>query len=381
MRVVHLDHSVEHGGAQLALRRLLLNDRRRWSAEVSVPAPGGRFGVFDGLPSAGVPVTPTGVLQRHGAIRGGVRTAPRVAWGLLRQAFAIRTSGVLRGADLVHANTSRSALFGALALLGTRTPLVVHLRDHVETESLGRIGFAVFRAVVSRRATAYIANSESTAATVRGSLRRGQSLRVIPSPIGVDRVLAPVAGSDGPVRIGMVARLDGWKGQHLVIRAFAQAGLDGLATLTFFGDASLGDQAYADSLHALTRDLGLRNVRFAGFADDVAEAIDGLDIAVQYSVRSEPLGQNVLQYLARGCAVVAAGEGGPVEWICDGVNGLLVAPRDPAALGKALRALVEDPARRETLARGALATPGLSNDDAITAAHADYFDAVASPVH
>jgi glycosyltransferase involved in cell wall biosynthesis len=380
--VVHLDHSVEHGGAQLALRRLLTNDGRRWSAEVSVPAQDGRLGVFGELQKRGVLVTPTGVAQRHGAIRGGVRATPWVAWGLLRQAVAIRASGMLRRADVVHTNTSRSALFGAIAVLGTRTPLVVHVRDHVEPDALGRIGCVVFRAVVSRRASAYIANSESTAATVRGSLRRGQSLRVIPSPIGVERASTyGAAAGDGPVRIGMVARLDAWKGQHLVIRAFAQAGLDGLATLTFFGDASLGDQAYADSLRSLARDLGLRGVFFAGFVDDVSDAIDGLDVAVQYSLRSEPFGQNVLQYLARGRVVVAAREGGPTEWIRDGVNGLLVAPRDPAALGRVLRALVEDPTRRDALAAGALATPGLPADTAVTAAVGDYFRLLASPVH
>jgi len=102
---------------------------------------------------------------------------------------------------------------------------------------------------------------------------------------------------------------------------------------------------------------------------------------VQYSLRSEPFGQNVLQYLARGRVVVAAREGGPTEWIRDGVNGLLVAPRDPAALGRVLRALVEDPTRRDALAAGALATPGLPADTAVTAAVGDYFRLLASPVH
>ena len=92
---------------------------------------------------------------------------------------------------------------------------------------------------------------------------------------------------------------------------------------------------------------------------DVPRLLDTWDVAVQFSTRPEPLGQNVLQYLAAGCAVVVADEGGPAEWIEDGVNGLRVTPRDVGALAEALRALDADD-RSGTGSRGRPRTPLVS---------------------
>ena len=109
---------------------------------------------------------------------------------------------------------------------------------------------------------------------------------------------------------------------------------------------------------------------------DVDTLIDRWDIAVQASTRPEPLGQNVLQYLAAGRAVIAADEGGPAEWISDGVNGLLVPPRDIASLASALGRLDTDAALRGRLATSAAETHGLLDDDAVTRAHAAFYERV-----
>ena len=81
----------------------------------------------------------------------------------------------------------------------------------------------------------------------------------------------------------------------------------------------------------------------------------------------------MLQYLASGRAVVVADEGGPVEWVDDGVNGLRVPPRDVAALADALRRLAADPALRLRLASAAATTPGLLTDAEVGAAHARFY--------
>ena len=75
-------------------------------------------------------------------------------------------------------------------------------------------------------------------------------------------------------------------------------------------------------------------------------------------------------------SVVAADEGGPTEWISDGVNGLLVPPRDVAALASALGRLDADAALRARLAAAASATPGLLDDAAVARAHLAFYDAV-----
>ncbi|MFV0373225.1 glycosyltransferase family 4 protein [Microbacterium sp.] len=378
LRVVHLDHTVEPGGAELALVRLVSGAHTDWVPCLAVPAPDG-CGVFSAAADAGVKMVSVGAAQAAGAATAGFAGAGRFAGAILHQAAQLRWNKTFRGADVVHANSTRSAVYGALAVWGRRVPLVVHLRDRIEPTALGRPGYAMFRLTALRRATSFIANSESTADTVRPFLRKGQRVVVIPSPAGVDRG-EPLDGSTtGPVRIGMVARLDEWKGQREVLEAFSRAELGSRASLTFFGAATLGTTAYPQMLRQ--RAQGHDNVHFAGHVDDVSAAIDGLDLCVQYSTRPEPMGQNVLQYLARARPVVAANEGGPAEWITSGDNGVLVPPRDVAALARTFAELVGDPQLRVRLSRGAAKTSVPTDADSIRAHSAVFQDAVRRFAH
>jgi D-inositol-3-phosphate glycosyltransferase len=67
----------------------------------------------------------------------------------------------------------------------------------------------------------------------------------------------------------------------------------------------------------------------------------------------EPFGIVPLEAMACGVPVVVSAVGGLVDTVVDGVTGLHVPPRDPAALAAALSALVADPARRDALGAAA----------------------------
>nr|WP_240898157.1 glycosyltransferase [Agromyces luteolus] len=175
----------------------------------------------------------------------------------------------------------------------------------------------------------------------------------------------------------MLARIDPWKGQAELLEAFARAFAGRDIRLQFAGGAPFGHEAYLAELHRRADELGVgAQVDVLGHVDDVARLLDGWDVAVQYSTRAEPLGQNVLQYLAAGRVTVAADEGGPAEWVADGVNGLLVLPRDVGALAAALTRLDEDAALRARLSGAAAATPGLLDDLAVARAHLDVYERV-----
>lgn len=108
--------------------------------------------------------------------------------------------------------------------------------------------------------------------------------------------------------------------------------------------------------------------------EDVNSFLDTMDICVQYSTRPEPLGQNVLQYLARGVAVLVAAEGGPLEWVTDGKNGILVQPRSAGALSNALLGLIENDDKRRALASNAVDTPGLLSDEEVAEGSARFLE-------
>jgi glycosyltransferase involved in cell wall biosynthesis len=95
----------------------------------------------------------------------------------------------------------------------------------------------------------------------------------------------------------------------------------------------------------------------------VAEALDRAWTLVLPS-RSEGMGRVILEAFCRNRAVVGSDVGGIADLVRDGENGLLVPPRDPAALADALVRVLSDRERAERLGRGAregveplLATP------------------------
>lgn len=69
----------------------------------------------------------------------------------------------------------------------------------------------------------------------------------------------------------------------------------------------------------------------------------------------EPFGITPLEAMACARPVVASDVGGLRYTVAQGETGLRVPPRDPAALGAALRALIADPARAEAMGKAGLA--------------------------
>ncbi|MFC4139879.1 MULTISPECIES: glycosyltransferase family 4 protein [unclassified Microbacterium] len=354
----------------MALVRLLAADPD-WDATVLLPD-GAVDGAFDALP-ASVPRRARGVAQQAGGSSASALGALGIGTRLLVQAAATRTDPAVRSGDLIVANTTRSAGYAALALTGSRRPLVVHLRDRIDVESLGGFGHRLMTRIVLPRADGVIANSQATLATAAPYLRPDAVGAAIPSPSGLRPRMRGIR-RPGPLRIGMLARIDPWKGQELLLDAFALAFGKGDEQLILAGGAPFGHEAFAESLRARAEELGLGDrVLMPGHVSDVDGALDDWDIAVQYSLRPEPLGQNVLQALAAGTTVVAADEGGPVEWVQHERNGLLVPARDERALAATLRRLADDPALRARLSDAAPRTPGLADDHEIARLHGEVF--------
>ncbi len=155
--------------------------------------------------------------------------------------------------------------------------------------------------------------------------------------------------------LGMVGRLAPWKGQDVFLRAFAAAFDDSSTRARIVGSALFGEEDYAADLRVLADELGIADrVTFVGFTADVEDELAGFDVLVHASVVPEPFGQVIVEGMAAGLAVVASDAGGPREIITDGVDGLLVEPGDPYALGRALRRLADDPALRSRLGAAAL---------------------------
>jgi len=184
-------------------------------------------------------------------------------------------------------------------------------------------------------------------------------LRSSPHWVVPDTVIAPPAPVPSPARdhemaFGMVGRLAPWKGQHLFLRAFAQAFPQAGARATIVGEAMFGEERYGRELSLLASRLGIADrVCFRGFREDIWRELAGFDALVHASITPEPFGQVVLEGMAAGLAVIAPDEGGPSSMIEDGENGLLFKSRNPASLAATMRSVYEHPDLRELLGRAA----------------------------
>ncbi|GIW02963.1 glycosyltransferase family 4 protein [Roseiflexus sp.] len=172
---------------------------------------------------------------------------------------------------------------------------------------------------------------------------------------GIDTTLfRPVAPdpmldrSDGAPLLLWVGRLQPWKGVDVAIRALQQIPR---ARLVIIGDG----ETRAD-LERLAQDMRLADrVRFLGALprERLPALYAAADILLATSFASETFGIGLVEAQACGLPVVASRFGGFPEVIDEGRTGLLVPPRDPAALAAAVRALLDDPARRRAMAAAA----------------------------
>jgi glycosyltransferase involved in cell wall biosynthesis len=166
---------------------------------------------------------------------------------------------------------------------------------------------------------------------------------------------APLELPAGVPSVGLVGRLQPWKGQDRLLRAQAILKERGhpMHTVIVGGDSYGLSPEYASSLEPLVLELGLSgSVTLTGEVPDAGPYIAQMDILVNAS-DPEPFGIVILEGMARGAAVVAVDSGGPAEIIEDGRTGMLAPSGQPEALADALEPLLVSSSLREQMGHAA----------------------------
>jgi glycosyltransferase involved in cell wall biosynthesis len=163
----------------------------------------------------------------------------------------------------------------------------------------------------------------------------------LPSPAEARRRLD--LPEDGPL-IGMVARLQRWKGVHVLIKAMPRI-LEQYPTAhaVIVGGKHDLEPDYPQALRDLISKLNLNgNITLAGFQHDVPCWMQAMDVVVHASDR-EPFGMVILEAMALGKPVVAGKQGGPREIISNQNNGLLAPYDDEEVLARQIRCYLNNP--------------------------------------
>ncbi|WP_433469635.1 glycosyltransferase [Spirillospora sp. CA-128828] len=179
--------------------------------------------------------------------------------------------------------------------------------------------------------------------------------RVHVVPRGVDLSLftsdGRLSGGHGRHRLVVVSRLVEHKGVDTAIRALAHLPDAELAVAGGPPHGDLDGDPEVRRLREVARDAGVEGrVEFLGRQgrDEVPPLLRSASLVVALPWY-EPFGMVPLEAMACGVPVVATAVGGHLDTVVDGVTGTLVRPRDPEGAAAAVRALLDDPARRAAM--------------------------------
>lgn len=259
-----------------------------------------------------------------------------------------------RGVKLIHARSRAPGWSAYWAAQRMKLPFVTTYHGVYNAKS----GIKRWYNSVMARGQTVIANSDYTAKHVIAEHPDAKS-RIVTIHRGVDiarfspeavnevrrsslRKAWRLEEADGPV-ILLPARMTGWKGHREAIAAagmLAKEQPDARWNMVFVGDHQ-GRLDYVAELAELISQHGVdARVRMAGHCDDMPAALALSDIVIAPSIEPEAFGRVAAEAGAMGVPAVGSAIGAQGEIIVDGETGLIVSPRDPAALAGAMGQLL-----------------------------------------
>lgn len=336
LRILHLIDSLNRGGAELLLLRLIPYwQARGFEVSVGYSTPGP---LEDDFRALGVPLYP---LPRY------FRLDPLLGWRMFRLARRLRP-------DVVHTHLFKSDFFGRPAARLAGVPVVVSTLHSADPWARNPL-FGRLYGLTARFADRLIAVSETVRAYhLKYTAARPSQVLTIENGVDVarfetvaaeGRTLRRVLGipPDAPL-LGTIGRLVPDKGQAYFLQAASRL-RDRFPQARFL---VVGDGPEEDALRALAEQLDLADaVMFTGFRQDIPALLGAMDVLVMSSLR-EGLPLTLLEALAAGVPVVATDTGG-VRALLGEDAGLVVPPADVSALTAACERLLSDQALRERL--------------------------------
>ena len=250
--------------------------------------------------------------------------------------------------DLVHLNTGlRQGKPGIIAAWLTKTPCISHVRmfdklGHFDRmfEPLVDSFVYISRAVAEGYITQGIPSVKGTV------VHNGVDLTEFSPMLDTASIRNEFGWAAHERLVGVIGRLDWWKGHEYFLEALAEVAQQ----IPYVRGLIIGEPEntplngeYYQKLQSLTKSLGLEDkVSFTGFREDVPRLMFALDVVVLSSSAPEPFGRVVIEGMAAGKPVVATAAGGVLDIIEDGVNGLLVAPKDSKSMARAIVELLSN---------------------------------------
>ena len=249
---------------------------------------------------------------------------------------------------LVHSHLYHANLYGRLAARLAGVPAVASVHNVYTRSKLHR---RLLNRLLSRGSARVIAVSDDVRRDLVEqdgidparvvTIRNGIDLRRVETGLSRQEARARLAIPDDALAIGCVGRLEEQKGHRFQLEAAAR--LDPDCKIFVVGDGRLRNELEAQARGRVT---------FLGARSDVADILRALDIYVMPSLW-EGLSIAMLEAMAAGLPLVISDVSGVAQAFGGEECGIRVPPGDSAALAEAIRALAQDPQRRQRLGEAA----------------------------
>ncbi len=274
---------------------------------------------------------------------------------LLRRLRAALRSGAV---DLIHCQHSRdlATVVPAMQMCGRRIPILLSKRvgSYIAKKDLFHryTHRAISRVlaisnVIHRNVIATTPVSPERVLTLHDAVDTSRFCAETVDPFTVRRESGI---PDDALVVGFVGRFSPGKGLEDLLQAahLLQPNHPAVRYL-IIGEASHGEEGYADAVHELCRRLDLQDVVvFAGYRTDVPSVMASFDI-LAFPSHAESFGVVLIEAMAMGKPVVSTNCDGVLDIVLDGTTGITVPPKDPSALAHGLERLIADAGLRRRM--------------------------------
>ncbi|MCK4454443.1 glycosyltransferase family 4 protein [Candidatus Parcubacteria bacterium] len=258
--------------------------------------------------------------------------------------------------DIVHVN-GLLALQAVVAARIVKKPIVWHLVSTIYPKSL----VLLLRPFITRWANKIVFVTHKTVFYYLGKKYQKEKVKIIYEPVDTkyfdikevsEEKKTSVREEFGiPIDhkvVGVVGNITHQKGLEYFIRVANEVKKRSRLKIKFLivGGKSKGHEDYYNKLQILIKKLHLENdIIFTGRVPYLQDVLSIMNIFLMTSI-AEGTPLVILEAMAMGVPVVATDVGGISEQVADGETGIIVPPRDPNAISKAVIYLLEHPEER-----------------------------------
>ncbi len=159
--------------------------------------------------------------------------------------------------------------------------------------------------------------------------------------------------SETEILIGMIGRFSPGKGHEEFLEA-ARILTSKHSNLKFIivGEASRGEDEYANSIKSLAEKLGIKNIIFSGFRSDTSDVLSAFDIFI-FPSHAEAFGIALIEAMAMEKASVCSNADGVLDIAVDNQTNLLFQNKNANDLAAKTEQLINDKNKRALLGKAA----------------------------